>query len=179
PATNRLVAMVVSLGLVLAFPLTQLNNPVWIRVAALGAIFSGLALGLNIVVGRTGLLDLGYAAFFGIGAYSGAMFSNCARCPVFVPVPWLLALLLSGLIGALFGVLLGVPVLRLRCDYLAIVTLGFGEIIRVTLNNLAQVPVLGTNLTNGPNGLFGVAHPKLGPLDFGSSVSIFGTQVPN
>jgi branched-chain amino acid transport system permease protein len=134
---------------------------------------------LNIVVGRAGLLDLGYAAFFGIGAYTGAMLADCARCPMAHHVPWLLALLASGVVGALFGVLLGTPVLRLRGDYLAIVTLGFGEIVRVSLNNLDNVPVIGTNLTNGPNGLFGVGHPKIGPLDLGSSVTIFGTSVPN
>jgi len=169
----------VSLILILAFPFTQLTNPLWIRVAGLGAIFAALALGLNIVVGRAGLLDLGYAAFFGIGAFTGAMFSDCARCPMQHHLPWVLALLISGLFGAVFGVLLGTPVLRLRGDYLAIVTLGFGEIVRIALNNLDDVPILHTNLTNGPNGLFGVGHPKIGPVDLGSPINVFGTEVPN
>ncbi len=175
PRTTRLVG----LALVLAFPLTQLGDPVWIQVAGLGAIFAALALGLNIVVGRTGLLDLGYAAFFGIGAYSGAMLSECGRCPVFHHIPWGASLAVSAVIGALFGVLLGFPVLRLRGDYLAIVTLGFGEIVRTTLNNLDKVPILGINLTNGPNGLFIVGHPRLGPLDFSRPVTLFGVEVPN
>jgi len=169
----------VSFLLILVFPFTQLHNPLWIRVAGLGAIFAALALGLNIVVGRAGLLDLGYAAFFGIGAFSGAMFSDCARCPMQHHLPWALALLISGLFGAVFGVLLGTPVLRLRGDYLAIVTLGFGEIVRIALNNLDDVPLIHANLTNGPNGLFGVGHPKIGPIDLGSPIDVFGVEVPN
>jgi branched-chain amino acid transport system permease protein len=169
----------ISFALILAFPFTQLTNPLWIRVAGLGAIFAALALGLNIVVGRAGLLDLGYAAFFGIGAFSGALLSDCTRCPMQHHLPWLLALLISGLFGAVFGVLLGTPVLRLRGDYLAIVTLGFGEIVRIALNNLDDVPILHTNLTNGPNGLFGVGHPRIGPVDLGSPITVFGTEVPN
>jgi branched-chain amino acid transport system permease protein len=177
--TRGSLGRAVSFVLILVFPFTQLNNPLWIRVAGLGAIFAALALGLNIVVGRAGLLDLGYAAFFGIGAFTGAMLSDCARCPMQHHLPWLLALLISGLFGAVFGVLLGTPVLRLRGDYLAIVTLGFGEIVRIALNNLDDVPILHTNLTNGPNGLFGVGNPKIGPLDFGSAIDIFGVEVPN
>lgn len=180
PKTNGLVV----LGLAIAFPLTQLQAPVWIRVGALAAIYAALALGLNIVVGRAGLLDLGYAAFFGIGAYSAALLSECVGCPLHFHVPWGLSLLISALIGALFGVILGFPVLRLRGDYLAIVTLGFGEIIQITLNNFDNVPFLGTtekpfNLTNGPNGLFGIGHPAIGPLDFSRPVSILGVEVPN
>ena len=178
-STRRRISMSLVVLAVLAFPITQIDNPVWIRVAALGAIFAALGVGLNIVVGRAGLLDLGYAAFFGIGAYAGAMLSECERCPVFVHVPWGVSLLVSGIVGALFGILLGFPVLRLRGDYLAIVTLGFGEIIRIALNNLDSVPFVGTNLTNGPNGLFGVGNPKVGPLDLGAPVDLFGRSVPN
>ena len=178
-STNTRLTSVVTGVLVLLFPLTQLADPVWIRVAALGAIFAALAIGLNIVVGRTGLLDLGYAAFFGIGAYSGATLSACERCPVSFHLPWAAALIASGIIGALFGVLLGFPVLRLRGDYLAIVTLGFGEIVRITLNNLDQFPGTNINVTNGPNGLFGVVNPKIGPVDLGAPVSILGRDVPS
>jgi branched-chain amino acid transport system permease protein len=175
----RVVSAGAGVLLVLAFPLTQLRDPFWIRVAVFGAISAALALGLNIVVGRAGLLDLGYAAFFGIGAYSGALLADCARCPVSRHLPWLVALLVSAVVGAAFGVILGFPVLRLRGDYLAIVTLGFGEIVRTALNNLDNVPFLGTNLTNGPNGLFGVGHPSIGSFDFAKPVSILGVEVPN
>jgi branched-chain amino acid transport system permease protein len=177
-ANMRLTSML-TLVIVLVFPLTQLADPVWIRVAALGATFAALAIGLNIVVGRAGLLDLGYAAFFGIGAYTAAMLSECERCPVSFHIPWFAALVASGVVGAMFGVLLGFPVLRLRGDYLAIVTLGFGEIVRISLNNLDEVPGLGINLTNGPNGLFGVVNPKVGPIDLGAPVSILGREVPS
>lgn len=176
---SRIASRAITFLAVLIFPLTQLNDPVWIRVATLGAIFAALGLGLNIVVGRAGLLDLGYAAFFGIGAYSAALLSRCTGCPVASHVPWLVALAASAIIGAAFGVLLGFPVLRLRGDYLAIVTLGFGEIVRIALNNLDHVPLIGTNLTNGPNGLFGVQAPIVGPIDFSSPVTIFGVEVPN
>ncbi|MGH2689286.1 MAG: branched-chain amino acid ABC transporter permease [Actinomycetota bacterium] len=163
----------------LVFPLTQLQSAVWIRVAVLGGIYAALALGLNIVVGRTGLLDLGYAAFFGIGAYVGAMTSNCAGCPIAFALPWGASLLASAVVGAFFGILLGFPVLRLRGDYLAVVTLGFGEIVRVALNNLDHVPLVGINLTNGPNGLFGVQQPAVGPLDLGTPLTLFGLELPS
>jgi branched-chain amino acid transport system permease protein len=79
----------------------------------------------------------------------------------------------------LFGVLLGFPVLRLRGDYLAVVTLGFGEIVRVALNNLDHVPLAGINLTNGPNGLFGVQQPTLGPVDLATPLTLFGLELPS
>ncbi|MGH2721702.1 MAG: branched-chain amino acid ABC transporter permease [Actinomycetota bacterium] len=176
---HRVLTIVAGASAMLAFPLTQLQSAVWIRVAVLGAVYAALALGLNIVVGRTGLLDLGYAAFFGIGAYAAAMTSSCTGCPIAFPMPWLASLLASAVIGALFGVLLGFPVLRLRGDYLAVVTLGFGEIVRVALNNLDHVPLAGINLTNGPNGLFGVGQPRLGPVDLGTPFSLFGLELPS
>ncbi len=105
----------------------------WVRIVDVALLFIMLALGLNIVVGYAGLLDLGYIAFFAVGAYGYALLAS----PQF-DIHWsFLALLpLGALVAAFFGVLLGAPTLRLRGDYLAIVTLGFGEIIRIFLNNL-------------------------------------------
>jgi len=118
----------------------------WVRIIAVALLFVMLALGLNIVVGFAGLLDLGYIAFFAVGAYSYALLAS----PQFaVHWPFLVLLPLGAAIAAVFGILLGAPTLRLRGDYLAIVTLGFGEIIRVFLNNLNR-PV---NITNGPQGI--------------------------
>jgi branched-chain amino acid transport system permease protein len=118
----------------------------WVRIIAVSLLFVMLALGLNIVVGFAGLLDLGYIAFFAVGAYSYALLAS----PQFaVHWPFLVLLPLGAAIAAVFGILLGAPTLRLRGDYLAIVTLGFGEIIRVFLNNLNR-PV---NITNGPQGI--------------------------
>ena len=118
----------------------------WVRIVDLALLFIMLALGLNIVVGYAGLLDLGYIAFFAVGAYSYALLAS----PQF-DLHWsFIALLpLGALVAAFFGVLLGTPTLRLRGDYLAIVTLGFGEIIRIFLNNLNRP----YNITNGPQGI--------------------------
>jgi branched-chain amino acid transport system permease protein len=137
----------------------------WVRVLDFAALYIMLALGLNIVVGFAGLLDLGYIAFYAVGAYLYALLAS----PHFgIHWPFWAVLPLGALVAGFFGVLLGAPTLRLRGDYLAIVTLGFGEIIRIFLNNLNS-PV---NITNGPKGiaridpitLFG--HPLSKSIDF-------------
>ncbi|MCX7183336.1 MAG: ABC transporter ATP-binding protein [Nitrosospira sp.] len=118
----------------------------WVRILDFTLLYIMLALGLNIVVGFTGLLDLGYVAFFAVGAYLYALFAS----PHFdLHLPFWALLPLGALVTCIFGILLGSPTLRLRGDYLAIVTLGFGEIIRIFLNNL-NTPI---NITNGPQGL--------------------------
>jgi branched-chain amino acid transport system permease protein len=118
----------------------------WVRIVDVALLFVMLALGLNVVVGYAGLLDLGYIAFFAVGAYTYALLAS----PQFdLHWPFLAILPLGALCAAFFGVLLGIPTLRLRGDYLAIVTLGFGEIIRIVLNNLNRP----YNLTNGPQGI--------------------------
>jgi branched-chain amino acid transport system permease protein len=118
----------------------------WVRIIDIALLFVMLALGLNIVVGYAGLLDLGYIAFFAVGAYCYALLAS----PQFgIHASFLVLLPLGALVAAVFGVILGAPTLKLRGDYLAIVTLGFGEIIRIFLNNLNR-PV---NLTNGPQGI--------------------------
>ena len=114
-------------------------------------IYVMLALGLNVVVGFAGLLDLGYVAFYAVGAYAYALLGPWAGLS-FWP-----ALAVGGAFSMVFGILLGIPVLRLRGDYLAIVTLGFGEIIRLVLNNW-------DDLTNGPNGILGIGRPFIGPI---------------
>jgi branched-chain amino acid transport system permease protein len=122
-------------------------------MATLVLIYIMLGLGLNIVVGLAGLLDLGYVAFYAVGAYSYALLS------AYFGLSFWLALPIAGLLAALFGLVLGFPVLRLRGDYLAIVTLGFGEIIRILLNN-------ATALTGGPNGIGNIAKPTLFGMEF-------------
>ena len=118
----------------------------WVRIIDIALLFVMLALGLNIVVGFAGLLDLGYIAFFAVGAYCYALLGS----PQFgIHWPFLVVLPLCALVAAVFGVILGAPTLKLRGDYLAIVTLGFGEIIRIFFNNLSR-PV---NITNGPQGI--------------------------
>ena len=128
------------------------------RIANL-ALYVLLALGLNIVVGFAGLLDLGYIAFYAVGAYAYALLAS----PQFgLHLPFWAILPIGAAVAALFGVMLGAPTLKLRGDYLAIVTLGFGEIVRIFLNNLSQ-PV---NITRGPQGLAGIDPVRIGGLDF-------------
>lgn len=153
--------VVVMLGVVLPFFGTL--NPFYIDVATQAGIFVALALGLNVVVGFAGLLDLGYVAFFAVGAYLWAILSTPQITeinPAWSPVPPIMfyPFIVFGLIlGAMMGVLLGLPVLRLRGDYLAIVTLGFGEVIRVLANNLDR-PI---NITNGSQGIREIERPPL------------------
>src|SRR4051812_9134813 len=127
----------------------------WVRITNLAILFTLLALGLNIVVGFAGLLDLGYVAFYAVGAYAYALLAS----PHFgLHLPFWVILPIGAGIAALFGLLLGAPTLKLRGDYLAIVTLGFGEIVRIFLNNLAR-PV---NITNGPQGISGIDPFRIG-----------------
>ncbi|MEX2476458.1 high-affinity branched-chain amino acid ABC transporter permease LivM [Marinobacter sp.] len=128
-----------------------------VDLATLVLIYVMLALGLNVVVGLAGLLDLGYVAFYAVGAYTFALLSQ------YFGLSFWMALPIGALLAALFGLVLGFPVLRLRGDYLAIVTLGFGEIIRILLNNM-------TSLTGGPNGIGGIPDPTLFGMEFGRRV---------
>ncbi|MEK8048598.1 ABC transporter permease subunit, partial [Ideonella margarita] len=156
----------------------------WVRIMAIALLYVLLALGLNIVVGYAGLLDLGYVAFYATGAYMFALlasphltdnfewikaaFPNGLHTPIWVVIP------LAAAIAGLAGVILGAPTLKLRGDYLAIVTLGFGEIIRVFMNNL-EYPI---NITNGPRGISQIDAMSIGPIDFGKPLEVLGMQLP-
>ena len=168
--------------LLLPFMLQYFGNA-WVRIADLALLYVMLALGLNIVVGYAGLLDLGYVAFYAVGAYLfgflaspqlsdnfatfAALFPNGLHFSAWFVVP------LAALVAALFGVLLGAPTLKLRGDYLAIVTLGFGEIIRIFLNNLDH-PI---NLTNGPKGVGQIDSIQLFGLNLGKRLELFGLDI--
>ena len=128
---------------------------VWIDGFTIAGIYVLLALGLNIVVGLSGLLDLGYAAFFAIGSYA---FAFAASPFTGLDIPFWPMLLVGAVVAAVFGILLGAPTLRLRGDYLAIVTLGFGEIVPIVFLN-------SSTYTEGPNGIGGISPPSL--LGFG------------
>ena len=151
------------IALLVLMPLIGFYNGYYLEVATQVGIFAALALGLNIVVGLAGLLDLGYVAFFAVGAYSWAIFGSPHANLIFgggfpLAPGWFYVFLVVGLgVAALTGVLLGLPVLRLRGDYLAIVTLGFGEVIRVLANNLDK-PI---NITNGPKGITPIGRPPV------------------
>ncbi|MFQ5646602.1 MAG: branched-chain amino acid ABC transporter permease [bacterium] len=155
---------------VIAYPVvfTSLDNSYWIHVATIAGIYICLAMGLNITVGFTGLLDLGYVAFYAIGAYTSAIFFKA-----FPELTWAFWFLLpaGAFLAAGAGLLVGIPTLRLRGDYLAIVTLGFGEIVRMVLTNW------GT-FTNGPKGISGIPGPALGGFSFEKGMELFGLEFP-
>src|SRR5436190_14949726 len=139
----------------------------WVRITNLAILFVLLSLGLNIVVGFAGLLDLGYIAFYAVGAYVYALLAS----PHFnLHLPWWAILPIGAAVACLFGVLLGAPTLKLRGDYLAIVTLGFGEIVRIFLNNLSEP----FNLTNGPKGLTTIDPVRFLGVDFGNVTTFAG-----
>ncbi|MDK9722541.1 MAG: high-affinity branched-chain amino acid ABC transporter permease LivM [Rhodospirillales bacterium] len=140
-------------GIAFVLPMLPFADRNLIDKATLILIYVMLGWGLNIVVGLAGLLDLGYVAFYAVGAYSYALLSLHFGLSFWICLP------LSGLFAALFGILLGFPVLRLRGDYLAIVTLGFGEIIRIILLNWQ-------NFTGGPNGISSIQRPGFFGLPF-------------
>ena len=168
--------------LILPLVLQYFGNA-WVRIADLALLYVMLALGLNIVVGYAGLLDLGYVAFYAVGAYLfglmasphladnfaafAAMFPNGLHTSLWLVIP------LAAVLAAFCGALLGAPTLKLRGDYLAIVTLGFGEIIRIFLNNLDH-PI---NLTNGPKGIGQIDSVKIFGLDLGKRLELFGYDI--
>lgn len=168
PGRQKLVLGAVVVLLVLILP--QLANLVQNAVLGAVMIFVVMGIGLNIVVGYAGLLDLGYVAFFAVGAYTYGLLSS-PESFVVVSLPWFdgvtfwVGLPIAFLLGALTGVLLGTPVLKLRGDYLAIVTLGFGEIIRLLVLNLRDY-------TGGPGGVLKIPSPMLFGLDLGTPKGI-------
>jgi len=181
------VALFLGCGLLLfALPLVaQQFGQGYVRIMAMALLYVLLALGLNIVVGYAGLLDLGFVAFYAVGAYMYAllasphlyenfewiaqMLPNGMHTPIWLVIP------LAALLAAIAGVLLGTPVLKLRGDYLAIVTLGFGEIIRVFMLNLEH-PV---NITNGPRGLDRIDSMTFFGLDLGKAVMVGDFRIPS
>jgi branched-chain amino acid transport system permease protein len=151
----------------------------WVRIADICLLYIMMALGMNIVVGYAGLLDLGYIAFYAVGAYLFALLASphlpehfawiAALFPAGLHTPWWATIPLALLLAGVLGVCLGAPTLKLRGDYLAIVTLGFGEIVRIFVNNLSH-PV---NMTNGPKGLGQIDSFKLWGVDFGKPLLLF------
>ncbi len=160
----------------------QVFGNAWVRIIDTALLYVLLAIGLNIVVGYAGLLDLGYVAFFAVGAYMYALLGSAHLSQTFawigaiyphgLHLPVLIVIPLAAGLAALFGVLLGAPTLKLRGDYLAIVTLGFGEIIRVFLNNLDH-PV---NITNGPKGISGIDAFHIFGVNMSKPFTAFGKE---
>ncbi len=164
--------------------LVQIAGNAWVRIIDIALLYVLLALGLNIVVGYAGLLDLGYVAFYAVGAYMLGLLASTQLSDSFAAVanvfphglhlPWWLVIPLGAFVAGAAGVLLGAPTLKLRGDYLAIVTLGFGEIVRVFLNNL-DAPV---NITNGPKGIAGIDEISIFGVSLGKTQHFFGLDWP-
>jgi len=179
-STRLFAILLAALGLLVLPLILQGFGNAWVRIADMALLFVLLALGLNIVVGYAGLLDLGFVAFFAIGAYMFGLLASphltdtfplfAAMFPQGLHTPLWLVIPLAALLAGMFGILLGAPTLRLRGDYLAIVTLGFGEIIRVFLNNLDQP----FNLTNGPKGIGQIDSIKFFGFDLGKKLHVVG-----
>jgi branched-chain amino acid transport system permease protein len=187
-AAAAIAATFVVGAVLIALPFVVAQTPLanaGVRALAFALLYVMLALGLNIVVGFAGLLDLGYIAFYAVGAYMyallasphltsnfpalAAMFPQGFHSSIWMVIP------LGAALAAFFGVVLGAPVLKLRGDYLAIVTLGFGEIIRIFLNNLNS-PL---NLTNGPQGITLIDPVRILGVNFGRTQNFFGIELPS
>jgi branched-chain amino acid transport system permease protein len=161
------IVLITAALVALPFLLGMGGGQAWVRIVNFAILYIFLALGLNIVVGFAGLLDLGYIAFYAVGAYTWALLASPhfgIHWPVWAILP------IGALVACFFGVLLGSPTLKLRGDYLAIVTLGFGEIIRIFLNNL-NAPV---NITNGPQGITLIDPVSIGGFRFSGTSEILG-----
>jgi branched-chain amino acid transport system permease protein len=149
-AARQRLAVALILAVAIGLPFVSSNYLIDVLTSAL--LYAILASALNITVGLTGVLVLGFIGFYAVGAYTtGILTAKFAICNFWVALP------LSGLVAMLCGILLGIPALRLKGDYLAVVTLGFGEIVRIVLTNLDR-------LTGGPNGILGIKRPSLGPF---------------
>jgi branched-chain amino acid transport system permease protein len=168
--TNKKLAVFIASAIVLAVLPFVVGNTLgnsWVRTIDFALLYVMLALGLNIVVGFAGLLDLGFIAFYAVGAYTFALLGS----PHFdIHLPFYISIPLGAGLAAMFGLLLGTPVLKLKGDYLAIVTLGFGEIVRIFMNNL-NAPV---NITNGPQGINLIDPIQIGGVSLGKAIEVFG-----
>jgi branched-chain amino acid transport system permease protein len=181
---NTKTAKCAAIAALLLLPLVlQGMGDHWVRIADTCLLYIMMALGMNIVVGYAGLLDLGYVAFYAVGAYLFALLASphlmeqfawvAAAFPAGLHTPWWVTIPLAVVLAAFFGTLLGAPTLRLRGDYLAIVTLGFGEIARIFINNLGG-PV---NITNGARGLVQIDSVSIFGVDLGKPLSLGGYDI--
>jgi len=169
---HRIFSIVVLVLCAVAVPLTSVGNDYWMTITANIGVYAATAIGLNIVVGLAGLLDLGYVAFMGIGAFVAANLSGAVASEFGIRLPFIVAAIASGIVAGIFGAIVGSPTLRVRGDYLAIVTLAFGEIfVRVSQNNIG-------GLTGGSNAIPNIPDLSLFGAQFSDSLTIGGLQLP-
>jgi branched-chain amino acid transport system permease protein len=169
---RKRVLILAAFAVAFCFPLTQGGSDANMSIASQVLIFAAAAMGLNIVVGLAGLLDLGYIAFLGAGAYVGATLSNSGFATLGWKPPFIVVILVAACFSATLGLIIGTPTLRVSGDYLAIVTLGFGEIFRLTMFNLDGNN--GPDLTHGPNGIPAIPDLTFGSFNFGDTHLLFG-----
>jgi len=169
---HRQVLMLGAFTVAFLFPFTQNGSDANMSIATQVLIFAATALGLNIVVGLAGLLDLGYIAFLGAGAYVGATLSHSAFATIGWKPPFLVVVLVGAAFSSVLGLIIGTPTLRVSGDYLAIVTLAFGEIFRLAVNNMDGTN--GPNLTHGPNGIPAIPDLEIGSFSFGDTHVVAG-----
>ncbi|QUQ67475.1 branched-chain amino acid ABC transporter permease [Kutzneria sp. CA-103260] len=169
---HRIFSIAVLVLCALAVPFTSVGNDYWMTITANIGVYAATAIGLNIVVGLAGLLDLGYVAFMGIGAFVAANLSGAIASEFGIRLPFLLAAICAGVVAGIFGAVVGSPTLRVRGDYLAIVTLAFGEIfVRTSQNNIG-------GLTGGSNAIPNIPDLSLFGAQFSDSLTIGGVQLP-
>ncbi|MFG2331278.1 branched-chain amino acid ABC transporter permease [Streptomyces sp. NPDC048604] len=171
---NRQIAAIAAFAAAAAFPFTQTTDTFTV-IAVNILIFATVALGLNVVVGLAGLLDLGYVAFLGVGAYTAALVSGSTASAFDIQLPFWATVVIGAFVALIFGVVIGAPTLRLHGDYLAIVTLGFGEIFRITVNNMDGDN--GPQITNGPNGIPNIPALNIFGYDFGETHNFLGLEL--
>jgi branched-chain amino acid transport system permease protein len=170
---HRVFSVVVLLVVALALPLTSAGTEYWMTVAANIGVYAATAIGLNIVVGLAGLLDLGYVAFLGIGAVVAANLSGAAAAKIHLQIPFVLVMVICAVVAGMFGAVVGSPTLRVRGDYLAIVTLAFGEIfVRSAQNNIG-------GLTGGSNAIPNIPQVELFGVRFSDRITVGGVQLPS
>lgn len=164
-AKDRKFSFLVLAILAISYPILLSGNPYLIHVGATAGIFVIMALGLNITLGFAGLLDVGFAVYFGAGAYTSAQLAVLYDVPFWIGMP------IGGLVAALFGFLIAWPSLRVQGHYLAMVTLGYGMIMNILHRNLKF-------LTNGTDGIINIPPPSIGGVDFFTPLSVLGYQLP-
>ncbi|OLR94499.1 branched-chain amino acid ABC transporter permease [Actinokineospora bangkokensis] len=169
---HRAFSIVVLVLCAVALPLTDAGTEYWMTVATTIGVYAATAIGLNIVVGLAGLLDLGYVAFMGIGAFVAANLSGAVSAGLGWYVPFPVAALIAAVIAGVIGAIVGSPTLRVRGDYLAIVTLAFGEIF----TRSAQNDIGG--LTGGSNAIPGIPEVSIGNTAFNQAITVFGVELP-
>ena len=169
---HRKVLILAAFVVAFLFPFTQGGSDANMSIATQVIIFAAAAMGLNITVGLAGLLDLGYIAFLGAGAFTAAVLSRSAFATADIHPPFIVVVLIAGAVSATLGLIIGSPTLRVSGDYLAIVTLAFGEIFRITMINLDGEA--GPNITHGSNGIPAIPDLTLFGFDFGDPHVVLG-----